>query len=359
MRASRQAASLGLLLLVGTLAAQADAQPVAPDVAGAVVLISGTDAAGALRTGAGFVVDPSGIVVTNLRSIRGLSKASVRLANGDRYDVSHLRAFNQARDIVILQIRAFGLAALELGNPDSMVAGDQLTLMGIPLGGPSAAVAVRIAEVQRLGEEGYRLFRLDTPMDSTNSGGPILDRAGKVIALAALRGTGQELLPVALPINYVRGLLANDEKLTLRELASESPVAVSTPSESANTSAPVPPDVRGVATVVFYRLRRFYGGALEPSVYCDDNELATMDNGRYFKVQLSAGPHVCHSTDASAVPLDLRAGETYFVRMEIITGFMKGQGGLLEVTPRQAETELTRVKPLDKSNVRNSSVFVP
>ena len=41
-----------------------------------------------------------------------------------------------------------------------------------------------------------------------------------------------------------------------------------------------------------YRFKRFGGGALEPTVYCDDKPLARMDNGRYFGFQVPAGKHV-------------------------------------------------------------------
>ena len=40
------------------------------------------------------------------------------------------------------------------------------------------------------------------------------------------------------------------------------------------------------ATIYFYRIKQFAGSGLEPSVYCDDKELARMDNGRYFGVTL-------------------------------------------------------------------------
>jgi hypothetical protein len=34
------------------------------------------------------------------------------------------------------------------------------------------------------------------------------------------------------------------------------------------------------ATVYVYRYKQFVGAALSPSVYCDDLQLARMDNGR-------------------------------------------------------------------------------
>lgn len=48
-------------------------------------------------------------------------------------------------------------------------------------------------------------------------------------------------------------------------------------------------DTNSQATVYVYRYKQFVGKALSPSVYCDGNELARMENGRYFAVRLSAG----------------------------------------------------------------------
>ncbi len=36
------------------------------------------------------------------------------------------------------------------------------------------------------------------------------------------------------------------------------------------------------ARVIIYRYKQFVGSGVEPSVYCDDAELARMDNGRFF-----------------------------------------------------------------------------
>jgi len=45
------------------------------------------------------------------------------------------------------------------------------------------------------------------------------------------------------------------------------------------------------ATVYVYRYKQFVGSALSPSVWCDQTELARMENGRYFMVTLDPGKH--------------------------------------------------------------------
>ncbi len=99
---------------------------------------------------------------------------------------------------------------------------------------------------------------------------------------------------------------------------------------------------------------QFTGSALAPSVFCDEVQLAKMENGRYFTVRMDPGKHVFHSNDKQAgVELDLKAGQQYFIRVEIATGFMKGHGRLILVAPEQGGYEMksSKLKPLDANKV--------
>src|SRR6516165_8381733 len=94
------------------------------------------------------------------------------------------------------------------------------------------------------------------------------------------------------------------------------------------------------ATVYIYRYKQFVGSALSPSVYCDGNQLARMDNGRYFTATIEPGKHTFTSNDQqSGIDLDLKAGEQYFIRVEIAAGFAKGHGRLILMSPEQGSYE--------------------
>jgi hypothetical protein len=113
------------------------------------------------------------------------------------------------------------------------------------------------------------------------------------------------------------------------------------------------------ATIYVYRYKQFVGSALEPSVYCDEAQLAKMSNGRYFTVTIDPGKHTFHSNDKqSGIELDAKAGQEYFIRLEIATGFMKGHGRLILMSPEQAGYELKsdKLKPLDANKVANTSL---
>ena len=137
----------------------------------------------------------------------------------------------------------------------------------------------------------------------------------------------------------------------------QQPSAPSQPASPQAESAPTttqPTTQTDKATVYFYRYKQYVGSALSPSVYCDEAELARMENGRYFSVKLAPGRHTFRSNDKqSGVEVNLTPGQEYFLRIEIATGFMKGHGRLVAVVTDQAKFELQskKLKPLDGDKI--------
>jgi hypothetical protein len=113
------------------------------------------------------------------------------------------------------------------------------------------------------------------------------------------------------------------------------------------------------ARIFVYRYKQFVGSALEPSVYCDDNQLARMDNGRFFIVELPAGVHEFRSNDKqSGVELDLKSGQTYYLRVELATGFWKGHGRLVKTDAEQGAYEIKQLKFLDSDKIKDKRLVV-
>src|SRR5260370_13431145 len=106
------------------------------------------------------------------------------------------------------------------------------------------------------------------------------------------------------------------------------------------------------ATVYVYCYKQSVGGALSPFVYCDETELARMENGRYFTVKLDPGKHNFRSNDKqSGTELDAKAGQEYFLRVEIATGFMNGHVRLILTSQEQGRSDLksSNLKRLDSN----------
>jgi hypothetical protein len=97
------------------------------------------------------------------------------------------------------------------------------------------------------------------------------------------------------------------------------------------------------ATINFYRPRRFQGSALKPSVFVDDEKVGQLHNGDIVKVSIAPGTHRVYSTDKSTgIELTAKPGQTYYVRVDIQTGFWKGHGGVTLVDPQEGKYETTQ-----------------
>src|SRR5665213_221898 len=109
------------------------------------------------------------------------------------------------------------------------------------------------------------------------------------------------------------------------------------------------------AVVYVYRLQGGSGPAPNsPSFYCDEHEMARMQHGRYFSIRLDAGKHSCRSTDEqSVVELDVKAGQTYYIRGEVVPVRGRPRGAIARMSPEQGASELRTLKPLPSGMVKD------
>lgn len=98
-----------------------------------------------------------------------------------------------------------------------------------------------------------------------------------------------------------------------------------------------------------YRARRYAGSALAPSIYVDDKQVARVGSGRRCSIKLSPGEHHIRSDDkSSAITLDAKAGQDYFIRVDEEMGFWKGHGKLTLLLPEQGSAEYKLQKPVEE-----------
>jgi uncharacterized protein DUF2846 len=106
------------------------------------------------------------------------------------------------------------------------------------------------------------------------------------------------------------------------------------------------------ATLHFYRYKQMVGMAIRPSIYCDGQPLARMQNGRFIEFKVAPGHHSCYANDKQAgTEFDAKAGQDYYFRVELATGFLKGHGRLIVMTPEQAQYDLKQLTPGDEDKV--------
>lgn len=98
-----------------------------------------------------------------------------------------------------------------------------------------------------------------------------------------------------------------------------------------------------------YRHRRYMGSALAPSIYVDDKQVARIGNGRRVCIRLSPGSHTVRSDDkGSAIALEVKSGQEYYIRVDEETGFWKGHGKLTMLMAEQGSAEYKLQKPVEE-----------
>jgi hypothetical protein len=109
------------------------------------------------------------------------------------------------------------------------------------------------------------------------------------------------------------------------------------------------------AIVIIGRLKDFGTRNWRPSVYVDETELARSQNGRYLVAKVDAGKRTVRAEDPKyALQMDLKAGECYFFRVEIASGFAKAHGRLVGLNREEGASELKQLTPIDPSHVKDT-----
>lgn len=95
-----------------------------------------------------------------------------------------------------------------------------------------------------------------------------------------------------------------------------------------NGSIGAPPAGKG--QIVFFREKKFVGGAVSYKVREGENELGKLGNGTYFVYAADPGAHeyTVHSEAKDILNMEVEAGETYYVEGTMTMGFMAGHPNL-------------------------------
>ena len=147
-----------------------------------------------LGNGSGFIIDPSGLILTNNHVIKDADTITVRLESGKEYSAI-VKGRDLMRDMALLKITATGLPYLEIADSCGISTGQQVVVMGFPLGSVRMVVTSGIISTIDFDRgENVIWIQTDSAINSGNSGGPMLDLRGRVVGIvtAKLFGIGVE-----------------------------------------------------------------------------------------------------------------------------------------------------------------------
>ncbi len=138
-----------------------------------------------IGAGSGFIIDPSGIIVTNDHVVGQADKIVVSLADGTELD-AHVLGTDALTDIAVIKVDAKGrLPFVTWGDSRRVEIGDWVLAAGNPFGlGSSITAGIVSARGRDIGAGPFDDFlQLDAPINPGNSGGPSFDMSGEVVAL--------------------------------------------------------------------------------------------------------------------------------------------------------------------------------
>jgi len=166
--------------------------------------------------GTGVVVSANGQILTALHVVAGADTISLRFADGTR-STGTISSTDTQKDIaVLLPDTPVAAPPAVLGNPAALHVGSDAFVVGNPFGlyeSLSAGVVSAIdrsfrdpeANIVRTG-----LIQVDAAVNPGNSGGPLLDRDGRVVGIVTslINPSGQETflgIGLAVPIDVAGG----------------------------------------------------------------------------------------------------------------------------------------------------------
>lgn len=162
--------------------------------------------------GSGFVIDSTGIIVTNFHVIDGAEEILVVFADGASAQAQVIGA-DEKTDLAIVQVDVERpLWAAELGDSDTAEIGDWVMAIGNPFGfGGSVSLGIVSARNRDIHSGPYDNFlQTDAAINQGNSGGPLFDMNGEVVGIntAIIASSGRSLgVGFAIPINLARPVL--------------------------------------------------------------------------------------------------------------------------------------------------------
>jgi serine protease Do len=155
------------------------------------------------------------LIATNLHVIGEGRPISVELSDGSKHEVTTVHATDRAGDLAIVHIDAKDLTPLDLGDSDKLKEGQAVVALGNPQGLKHSVVSGVVSSRRVL--EGRSMIQLAIPLEPGNSGGPVLDRQGRVQGIVTMKSAITENLGFAIPINALKPLLQKPNPVAMEK----------------------------------------------------------------------------------------------------------------------------------------------
>jgi len=161
--------------------------------------------------GSGFLVEASGLILTNSHVAYGRQSILVTLDDGTRLP-ARLVGADPIFDLAVLRITpppSGRLPTVLLGDSDRVRVGDEVVAIGNPVGFDQTLTRGIVSGMNRILPETpfslqEPLIQTDTPINPGNSGGPLLNRCGEVIGINTAIIADAQNIGFAVPSNLAK-----------------------------------------------------------------------------------------------------------------------------------------------------------
>ncbi len=162
--------------------------------------------------GTGFVIDSSGLILTNNHVIANADEIKVKFTENPAEEPVTAKKVgaDPELDVAVLQVKGVkDLKALNLGNSDSLDVGEYVMAVGNPFGQGHSVTHGIISAKGRISPDMplASYLQTDAPINPGNSGGPLVNLKGDVIGINNAIDARAQGIGFAIPINSVKAVL--------------------------------------------------------------------------------------------------------------------------------------------------------
>jgi S1-C subfamily serine protease len=156
-----------------------------------------------ISAGTGFAVGDGHYILTNNHVIDQSNIVQVQTYNGEVYS-AEIVGTDPIADLAVLKISG-KLESFELADSDFVAIGQKAIAIGNPLGLSFTVTEGIVSALKREGPNGQQTYiQTDVTLNPGNSGGPLIDKDGKIIGMANFKVGGAEGLGFALESNVIK-----------------------------------------------------------------------------------------------------------------------------------------------------------
>ncbi|MEH2028781.1 MAG: HhoA/HhoB/HtrA family serine endopeptidase [Nostoc sp.] len=164
--------------------------------------------------GSGFIIDKSGLVLTNAHVVDKADKVTVRLKDGRTFE-GKVQGIDEVTDLAVVKINAGNdLPVAPLGSSNNVQVGDWAIAVGNPLGFDNTVTLGIISTLKRssaqvgISDKRLDFIQTDAAINPGNSGGPLLNGQGEVIGINTAIRPDAMGIGFAIPIDKAKAIAA-------------------------------------------------------------------------------------------------------------------------------------------------------